>query len=123
MKRSDRITGIVLLVAAALVLAAWLVVHQTNGAVAVIRVDGTVVATVDLTRHEPQTLHIEGLLGPMVIVADGSGSIRVIESTCPDQICVHTSPARSPGDQIICVPNHMALTVQGKRSKIDAVAH
>jgi len=123
MKRSDRVTGVVLLVAAALVLGAWIVVHHTHGSLAVIRVNGTVVATVDLTRHEPQTLHIQGTLGPMVIVADGGGSIQVAESTCPDQICVRTVPAHSPGDQIICVPNRMVITIEGKGTRIDAVAH
>lgn len=123
MKKSDRITAVVLLAAIALVLGAWLVVHRTRGTVAVIRVNGAVVATVDLKQREPQTLHLQGMLGPMVIVADGKGSIRVTESTCPDQICVHTAPARSPGDQIICVPNRMVLTIEGAGGKVDAVAH
>lgn len=123
MKRSDWITGIVLLVAAALVLGAWVAVHHVRGSVAVIRVNDAIVATVDLGKREPQTLHIQGALGPMVIVSDGTGSVRVTESTCPDQICVHTAPARSPGDQIICVPNRMVITIEGKGTRIDAVAH
>jgi len=122
MKRSDRITGLIILAAIALVAVSWIVMHRTPGTLAVIHVDGKVIATVDLTSREPQTLHITGVLGPMVIVADGKGSIRVTESTCPDQICVRTTPARSPGDQVICVPNHMVITVEGKGTGIDALA-
>jgi hypothetical protein len=122
MKRSDRITAVVILVAVALVVVSWIVMHCTRGTVAVVHVDGKVVVTVDLTSREPQTLHITGVLGPLVIVADGKGSIRVTESTCPDQICVHTIPARSPGDQIICVPNRMVITIEGKGTGIDAPA-
>jgi hypothetical protein len=122
MKRSDRITAVVILVAVALVVVSWIVMHRTRGAVAVVHVDGKVVATVDLTSREPQTLHITGVLGPLVIVADGKGSIRVTKSTCSDQICVHTVPARSPGDQIICVPNRMVITIEGKGTGIDAPA-
>lgn len=122
MKRSDRITGLIILAAIALVAVSWIVMHRTPGTLAVIHVDGKVVATVDLTSHEPQTLDVTGVLGPMVIVADGKGSIRVTESTCPDQICVRTTPARSPGDQVICVPNHMVITVEGKGTGIDALA-
>jgi hypothetical protein len=121
MKRSDRITGVVILIAVILVSISWIVIHRTRGTVAVVRVDGKVVATVDLTLREPQTLHITGVLGPLVIAADGNGSIRVTEATCPDQICVHTVPARSPGDQIICVPNHMVITIEGKGTGIDAL--
>jgi len=122
MKRSDRITAVVILTAMALVVASWIVMHRTRGTVAVVRVDSKVVTTVDLTSREPQTLRITGVLGPLVIVADGKGSIRVTESTCPDQICVHTVPARSPGDQVICVPNRMVITIEGKGTGIDALA-
>ena len=121
MKRGDRITGVVLLAAVALVIVFWIVMHRTPGTLAVVRVDGKVVATVDLISHEPKTLDVTGVLGLMVIVADGKGSIRVTESTCPDQICVRTTPARSPGDQIICVPNRMVITVEGKGTGIDAL--
>jgi len=122
MKRSDRITAVVILTAMALVAVAWIVMHRTRGTVAVIQVDGRVVATVDLRSHEPQTLHIAGVLGPLVIAVDGEGSIRVAEATCTDQICVHTVAARSPGDQIICVPNRMVITVEGEGTGIDALA-
>jgi len=122
MKRSDRITAVVILAAVVLVVVFWIVMHHTPGTLAVVHVDGKVVATVDLTSHEVQTLHITGVLGPLVIVADGKGSIRVAKATCPDQICVHTIPARSPGDQVICVPNHMVITVEGKGTGIDAIA-
>jgi hypothetical protein len=121
MKRSDRITALVILAAIALAAAFWIIMHRTAGTVAIVQVDGQIVATVDLTSREPRTLHIAGLVGPLVIMADGTGSIRVSEATCPDQICVHTVPARSPGDQIICVPNHMAITVRGKGA-VDALA-
>ncbi|HEX7607928.1 MAG TPA: NusG domain II-containing protein [Candidatus Cryosericum sp.] len=122
MKRSDRITAVVILTAVALVVVFWIVMHRTPGTLAVVQVDGKVVASVDLTSRDVQTLHITGVLGPLVIVTDGKGSIRVAEATCPDQICVHTVPARSPGDQVICVPNRMVITVEGKGTGIDALA-
>jgi hypothetical protein len=121
MKRSDRITALVILAAITLVVVFWIIMHRTTGTLAVVQVDGQIVATVDLTSPEPRTLHIAGLVGPLVVVADGKGSIRVSEATCPDQICVHTVPARSPGDQIICVPNHMVITIEGKGA-VDALA-
>ncbi len=122
MKRSDRITAIVILIAVLLVAVVWIVMHNVRGAAATVRVDGKIVVTVDLSSPDPRTLHITGVLGPLVIVADGKGSIRVTEATCPDQICVHTTAARSPGDQIICVPNHVVITVEGKEAGIDALS-
>jgi len=122
MKRSDRIAGVIVLVAVAALIVGWLVMHRTNGSVATVRVDGKIVATVDLALTTPRTLRAAGALGPLVIATDGRGSIRVVEATCPDQICVRTSPARSPGDQIICVPNRMVITVEHGKAQIDALA-
>ena len=41
MKRSDRITAVVILAAIALVVVFWIVMHRTTGTVAVVQVDGT----------------------------------------------------------------------------------
>jgi len=122
MKRSDRITAVIVLVAVAALIVVWLVMHRTSGSVATVRVDGKIVATVDLASTTPRTLRAAGVLGPVDIATDGKGSIRVVEATCPDQICVRTSPAHSPGDQIICVPNRMVITVERGKASIDALA-
>jgi hypothetical protein len=122
MKRSDRITAVIIVSALALLVVVWAVMHHAGGSVATVRVDGKVVATFDLTSATPRTLRVAGAIGPVDIATDGKGSIRVLDATCPDQICVKTHPAHSPGDQIICVPNHMVITVESGRSTIDALA-
>lgn len=122
MKRSDRITAVVLTVAVALVVILTFLVHGTQGRTAVVRVDGQIVRTVDLASTSAESMTIEGVLGPVDIATDGRGSIRVTRARCPDQVCVHTAPAKSPGEQIICVPNHLVITIEGNRSDIDALA-
>ena len=121
MKRSDRVTAVVIVCAAAMLLVVWVLTHQVKGSAAYIRVDGTIVATVDLTSSNPSTLHIHGFLGDVEVVADGKGAVRVVKATCPDQICVHTRAAYSPGDQIICVPNHLVITIERGSQSIDAL--
>lgn len=121
MKKSDRITAIVIVCAATMLLLVWVLMHQVKGSAAYVRVDGTVVATVDLTSSTPSTLHIHGFLGEVEVVADGAGAVRIAQATCPDQICVHTRAAYSPGDQIICVPNHLVITVERGIQSIDAL--
>jgi hypothetical protein len=122
MKRSDRITAVIVLSAVVVLAIVWVFMHRAGGSVASIRVDGNLVATVDLTSTTPRTLRVAGVIGPVDILADGKGFIRVVDATCPDQICVKTSPAHSPGDQIICVPNRMVITVERGRTTIDALA-
>jgi hypothetical protein len=122
MKRSDRVTAVIVLSAVAILAVVWVIMPRASGTVAYVRVDGKLIATVDLTSTTSRTLRVAGAIGPVDIMADGKGTIRVVDATCPDQICVNTSPAHSPGDQIICVPNRMVITVERGRTDIDALA-
>jgi len=67
MKRSDRITAVVLIVAVALVAILAFLVHGTKGRTAVVRVDGQTVRTVDLTSTSAESMTIQGVLGPVDI--------------------------------------------------------
>ena len=53
-----------------------------------------------------------------VLVEDGKA--RVVDSTCPQKICLHTAPVALEGERIICVPNHFILEVEAKNS-VDTV--
>lgn len=39
------------------------------------------------------------------------GRVRVLESTCPHQVCVKTGWIDRPGQVIVCVPARMVITV------------
>ncbi len=43
-------------------------------------------------------------------------SIRVKESTCPHQYCVHTGWIDSEGRSIICVPYELVISIEGNAS-------
>ena len=43
-------------------------------------------------------------------------AIRVKESTCPHQYCVHTGWITSKGRSIICVPYELVITIEGASS-------
>ena len=43
-------------------------------------------------------------------------AIRVRESTCPHQYCVHTGWINSKGRSIICVPYELVITIEGASS-------
>jgi hypothetical protein len=53
-----------------------------------------------------------------VLVEDGKA--RVVDSTCPQKICIHTAPIALEGERIICVPNHFLLEVEAQNS-VDTV--
>lgn len=122
MTKSDRITAVIVAIAVTLLSIVMLCMRRQPGTIAVVRVDNRTVLTIDLTAGTSQDFRVQGVLGPVRIRTDGRGSVRVVEATCPDQICVHTKAAHNAGDQIICAPNHLALTVEGGRNDVDALA-
>ena len=55
---------------------------------------------------------VEGARGP-VEVEISDGTVRVVESGCPDQVCVHTGAVARPGAIIACVPNQVVIRIGG----------
>jgi hypothetical protein len=88
------------------------------GATAVVRVDGNVVKTVDLSID--QTFRIGD-----VELQVKEGAIAFIESDCPGKECIHAGWLKSPGSSAACLPNHVSVTIEGKSgdtSEVDTVA-
>ena len=67
------------------------------------------------------TYEVPGPLGSTVVrVAGGSASVG--SSPCPNQICVRMGAIRSPGQALVCVPNHVVVSVVGDEPRsTDAV--
>ncbi|NCA67219.1 MAG: NusG domain II-containing protein [Clostridia bacterium] len=42
------------------------------------------------------------------------GKVSVVESDCPDQLCVHAHSIFTAGSVIICVPNKVVVKITGK---------
>ena len=55
-----------------------------------------------------------------VLVSDGK--ICIARADCPDQVCVETGTISRAGESIVCVPNKITITIDGK-STIDAVVN
>lgn len=50
-----------------------------------------------------------------VTVAIEKGKVFVQDSSCPNKICLFSSPASLVGERIICAPNHFLLEIEGPR--------
>lgn len=114
---------VAILVAAAAV-ALLLALRQESGnfLTATVVLDGETIAQYDLTTlTEPVTLEVDGASYPLTIQAE-PGRIRILESSCPGQDCVHTGWADQAGQQIICLPNRLVISLEGSTTEdIDAV--
>lgn len=52
------------------------------------------------------------------------GEVRMIESNCPDQICVHHSAVSATGENIICLPHKIVIEIiSDEEHELDGVAY
>jgi hypothetical protein len=68
-----------------------------------------------------QILTPSGLQGGCVVSFE-DGSVRVIQSDCPEQICVRAGRVSRPGQWIACVPHRVFIEIQGRdEDPVDAI--
>lgn len=79
-----------------------------------IRLDGAVAAVYDMTDPGiPETIPVDA---PWPLRLERSGNrVRVAESSCPGRDCVHTGWIGRAGEQIICLPNKLIISLTGGR--------
>lgn len=110
---------ITLLLLAGAVAITLLTAGKTPGARAVVSVDGATVQVLDL--NTPGSYQIDGPLGPTV-VETGDGGVHVVSSPCPNHICIKMGVARLKGQMILCVPNRVAIRIEGGKGEgVDGV--
>lgn len=124
MTKTDVSITIGALCLAAILWAAFNVLPVREGALtAVVRVDGKEIARLDLSRSEITQKTVQVPRGQATIEF-GQGKARVLplpNHVCPDGICWKTGWVSRPGQSIVCVPNHMVITVEGNRNDVDSI--
>lgn len=121
-KPADALVALaVILLAAALALATW-GGGKSGSLTAVISVNGLVTETVNLSRlsgPEVRELNANGYTLHVRLSSDGA---EVIDSTCPNQVCVHTGHISRAGQSIVCLPARISVTLSGgTEDGVDAV--
>ncbi|MBD5520580.1 MAG: NusG domain II-containing protein [Lachnospiraceae bacterium] len=53
-----------------------------------------------------------------------NNEIRMLQSSCPDKICVNHSAISNTGENIICLPHKLVIEIKGgKENDLDGVAY
>ena len=101
-----------LVIAAVLILSLILLLivnlTKTEGAVAVVEIDGVTVSEYRLSENGEHLLN--GGTNRLVI-EDGCAYLNY--SNCPDHTCERTGKIRYTGQTIVCLPNRLSITVKG----------
>ena len=104
------------------VTAAWLAYGGENsGALtATVKHRGQVVARVELSSlAEEKTVSIDGAYH-LTVTLDRTGA-AVTDSDCPGQDCLHTGRITRAGQSIVCLPEQVIVTLEGKAPSPDVV--
>jgi hypothetical protein len=79
---------------------------------------GQVVVEASGTRYRfpISTDRVERFAGPRgdTIVEISGGTVRVVDSPCPDKICVAAGVISRTGQFIACLPNRVSVTLEGR---------
>ena len=97
--------------------------EESNFLTASVVLEGETIAEYELsTLTGPVTLVVDEAPYPLTIQAE-PGRIRIAESACPSQDCVHTGWISRAGQQIICLPDKLVISLSGSGSQeFDAIS-
>ncbi len=59
----------------------------------------------------PSEFAVRGAVGEMLLQV-ANRRIRVLRSTCPNQVCVRQGAASRPGEMLVCVPNRVVIFIR-----------
>ena len=110
-----------LVAAAAVALLFFLRPAESNFLTASVVLEGELIAEYDLSALTgPVTLTVDQADYPLTIRLE-PGRVCIGESACPSQDCVHTGWISRAGEQIICLPNRLVISLTGGQQEFDAV--
>ena len=110
--RNDLIlAAVLLLLGGALALFLWLT--RQAGGIVTVQIGGKTV--MELPLGEDTEIVLGGGEHTNTLVIRG-GTARVIEASCPDQICVRQGSVQYAGESIVCLPHRLVVTVRGGAS-------
>ena len=108
-KREIIIFGTIFLVALGLILMMQLMPTGETKTV-LITIDGEEYKRIEIDDSTYETFTIETEHGTNEVVIE-NGKVNVIAADCPNQICVNTKEANSPGDLIVCLPHKVVIEI------------
>ncbi len=93
---------------AALAVSLFILNHTQSEAIAGVYSDGTLIRTIDLSKVTETYEFTVSYGDEYNTIQVSSEGIRVIDSSCPDKICVHHGFLGS-GMPIVCLPNRLVI--------------
>ena len=110
----DALVALLVLCAALALL--WLLRPAPAGALTLeVRLDGALTGYYPLAEYGGAPVYVDvDAPWPLTLELDGR-RVRISHSDCPGQDCVHTGWIDEAGEQIICLPNKLIISLVGEQ--------
>jgi hypothetical protein len=108
-KKSDILFFVVVAALIAAAFGIFQVVLPSQGREIVIEEGGELVGVYSL--KEDQVIEVQGPLGISTVIIE-NGEAYMLDSPCPNKVCIAMGRISESGDSIICIPNRVYIRVQ-----------
>ncbi len=120
MKKGDKIVILLILLFAIFSIFERFVFSKNSDENIVIRSDGVIVKETSLNNNGK--FLIKSKEGELTCIIENQ-KVKVIESTCPDKLCIKQGWVSYQGESIICLPNRITITITGGNEGVDSTTY
>ena len=90
--------------------------EDINSNYAIVSVAGKVLKRIELKPDLNDEYIVETSYGSnKVVIRDGA--IGIVEADCADGVCVGQGYINKPGQQVVCLPHRLIITIEGKNTE------
>lgn len=108
----------VVLLAAMLGARLWFAPASSGALTVVVSINAQEIDRTPLSDYEGGTYEANGCT---LTVAVADGAVRIAESDCPNQDCVHSGAIDRAGESLVCLPARIVIELRGSAADYDIV--
>ena len=92
---------------------------SSTGDLVVVKVNGEVYGKYSLTKDRTITVNRDGHMNKITIKG---GKVQVSKSNCKNQVCVKQGSIYTTHQNIVCIPNRVVVSIEGKGGEYDVIS-
>ena len=92
---------------------------SSTGDLVVVKVNGEIYGKYSLSKDRTITVNRNGHMNKITIKG---GKVQVSKSSCKNQICVKQGSISTTHQSIVCIPNRVVVSIEGKDGEYDVIS-
>ena len=92
---------------------------SSTGDLVVVKVNGEIYGKYSLSKDRTITVNRDGHMNKITIKG---GKVQVSKSSCKNQICVRQGSISTTHQSIVCIPNRVVVSIEGKDGEYDVIS-